>query len=77
MHCLLFSVINVIRNMVLLRFSLLAKASMSLLRVFSFGGGRVGQKLKPLCNKLVSDWVSFNEDNLTILLLRISAFLYF
>ena len=77
MHCLLFSVINVIRNMVLLRFSLLAKASMSLLRVFSFGDGRVGQKLKPLCNKLVSDRVSFNEDNLTILLLRISAFLYF
>ena len=47
---------------------------MSLLRVSTFGGGGVGQKFKPFCNKLVSDWVSFNEDKLTILLLRISAF---
>ena len=53
--------------------SLLAKASMPLLRVSSYGGG-VEQKFKPFCIKLVSDWVSFNEDKVTILLLRISAF---
>ena len=48
---------------------------MSLLRVFSYGrGGRVEQKFKPFCIKLVSDWVSFNGDKVTILLLRISAF---
>lgn len=54
--------------------SLLAKASMLLLRVSSYGGGGVEQKFKPFANKLVSDWVSFNEDKVTILLLRISAF---
>jgi len=59
-----------------LMWSLLAKASMSLLRVSSYGRcGRVEQKFKPFCIKLVSDWVSFNEDKVTILLLRISAFL--
>ena len=50
---------------------------MSLLRVSSYGGGGVEQKFKPFANKLVSDWVSFNEDKVTILLLRllrISAF---
>lgn len=57
-----------------LRLSLLTKALMSLIRVYSFGGGGVGQKFKAFCNKLVSDWVSFNDDKLTILLLRISAF---
>ena len=50
--------------------SLLAKASMPLLRVSSYGGGGVEQKFKPFANKLVSDWVSFNEDKVTILLLR-------
>ena len=50
--------------------SLLAKASMPLLRVSSYGGGGVEQKFKPFANKLVSDWVSFNEDEVTILLLR-------
>ena len=47
---------------------------MPLLRVSSYGGGGVEQKFKPFANKLVSDWVSFNEDKVTILLLRISAF---
>ena len=47
---------------------------MPLLRVSSYGGGGVEQKFKPFVNKLVSDWVSFNEDKVTILLLRISAF---
>ena len=47
---------------------------MPLLRVSSYGGGGVEQKFKPFANKLVSDWVSFNEDMVTILLLRISAF---
>ena len=61
--------------MVLLMLSLLAKASMPLLRVSSYGGGGVEQKFKPFANKLVSDWVSFNEDKVTILLLRISAFM--
>ena len=50
--------------------SLLAKASMPLLRVSIYGGGGVEQKFKPFANKLVSDWVSFNEDKVTILLLR-------
>ena len=43
---------------------------MPLLRVSSHGGGGVEQKFKPFANKLVSDWVSFNEDKVTILLLR-------
>lgn len=44
---------------------------MPLLRVSSYGGGGgVEQKFKPFANKLVSDWVSFNEDKVTILLLR-------
>ena len=47
---------------------------MPLLRVSSYGGGGVEQKFKPFANKLVSDWLSFNEDMVTILLLRISAF---
>ena len=47
---------------------------MPLLTVSSYGGGGVEQKFKPFANKLVSDWVSFNEDKVTILLLRISAF---
>ena len=34
----------------------------------------VGQKFKPLCSKLVSDWVSSIVDKLTILLLRVSSF---
>ena len=34
----------------------------------------MGQKFKPLCSKLVSDWVSSIVDKLTILLLRISSF---
>ena len=43
---------------------------MPLLTVSSYDGGGVEQKFKPFANKLVSDWVSFNEDKVTILLLR-------
>ena len=39
---------------------------MFLLRVSSYGrSGRMEQKFQPFCIKLVSDWVSFNEDNVT------------
>ena len=45
-----------------LRFSLLAKASTSLLTLSGFGGGGVGQKFKPLLNKSFSERVSSNVD---------------
>ena len=44
---------------------------MSASRSSGLGGGGVGQKLKPLLSKSVSDWVSSIEDKLTILVLRI------
>ena len=50
---------------------------MPLLRVSSYGGGGVEQKFKPFANKLVSDWVSFNEDKVTISAFVIVSLFFF
>ena len=39
-----------------LRFILLPKESLPLLKSSGLGGGGVGQNFKPFCNKLVFDW---------------------